>query len=68
VRFIADQPLRPAAEASVLQGFLEGGNVSPVQEMTRLIEVQRAYELSRDMLDREDQRIRSAIRTLGGGA
>ncbi|MGM0585700.1 MAG: flagellar hook-basal body complex protein, partial [Pseudomonadota bacterium] len=67
VLFIADGPLRPAPEAGVLQGFLEGGNVSPVSEMTRMIEVQRAYELSRDLLDREDQRIRAAIRQLGGG-
>ncbi len=67
VLFISDQPLRPAEGAQVFQGFLEAGNVSPVQEISRLVEVQRAYELGRNLLDREDQRLRSAIRQLGGG-
>jgi flagellar basal-body rod protein FlgF len=36
-------------------------NVDSVFEITRMIEVQRAYELGQSFLDREDQRIRSAI-------
>lgn len=51
--------------ARVLQGFLEKSNVDPVQEMSRMIEVQRAYELGQSLLDREDERIRSTIRTIG---
>ena len=30
-----------------------------------MIEVQRAYEMGQTFLDREDQRIRSVIQTLG---
>lgn len=68
VMFATDQPVRAAEDAAVFQGFLEGGNVSPVKEISRLVEVQRAYELGRNLLDREDQRLRSAIRQLAGSA
>lgn len=49
----------------ILQGFLEASNVNPVSEITRMIEVQRAYELGQGLLDREDERIRNVLRTLG---
>lgn len=45
----------------VRQGFLEELNVDAVFEISRMIEVQRAYELGQSFLDREDQRIRGAI-------
>lgn len=66
VMFRADQPLTPATDFAVFQGFVETGNVNPVLELARMIEVQRAYELGQKMLDREDERIRAAIRQLGG--
>lgn len=47
----------------IRQGFLEGSNVNAVQEVARMIEVQRAYELGQTFLDREDQRIRAVIST-----
>ncbi|MGR3782054.1 MAG: flagellar hook-basal body complex protein [Albimonas sp.] len=65
VMFRADQPLEPA-DGVVFQGFVEGGNVQPVVELARMIEVQRAYELGQAMLEREDERIRAAVRQLGG--
>ncbi|NOX39549.1 MAG: flagellar hook-basal body complex protein [Alphaproteobacteria bacterium] len=49
----------------ISQGFLEKSNVSPVSEMSRMIEVQRSYELGQKFLEREDQRIRSVVRILG---
>ncbi|MEO1549599.1 MAG: flagellar hook-basal body complex protein [Pseudomonadota bacterium] len=49
----------------ITQGMLESSNVDPVWELTRLIEVQRAYEMSQGLVEREDERIRAAIRTLG---
>ncbi|MCQ0969113.1 flagellar hook-basal body complex protein (plasmid) [Paracoccus sp. TK19116] len=48
----------------VRQGFLEESNVDPVFEISRMIEVQRAYELGQTFLDREDQRIRSVISSM----
>lgn len=53
-----------ADTARVRQGFLEASNVDPVFEITRLIEVQRNYELGQSLLDREDERIRAAISAL----
>lgn len=51
----------PVEFPQLRQGFLEESNVDPVFEITRMIEVQRAYELGQSILDREDQRIRSVI-------
>ncbi len=65
VLFKTNSPLVPVENTSVRQGFLEQSNVNPVTEITRLIEIQRNYELGQKFLDREDQRIRSVIRTLG---
>ena len=55
----------PAEEARLHQGFLEDSNVNPMTEMTRLIAVQRSYELAQRFLDREDERLRGALQTLG---
>ncbi|TVQ54503.1 MAG: flagellar hook-basal body complex protein [Rhodobacteraceae bacterium] len=68
VLFRADGDVEEDAESRVMQGFLEESNVSPVAEIARLIEVQRAYELGQSLLDLEDQRIREAVRTLGRSA
>lgn len=61
---IAAGATRPAEGATIHQGFLEESNVSPIAEMARMIEVQRAYEAGQAFLDREDQRIRNVIQTL----
>ncbi len=49
----------------IFQGFVEGSNVNPVAEITRMIAVQRAYEMGQGFLDAEDGRIRSVTQTLG---
>ncbi|SFS19217.1 flagellar hook-basal body complex protein [Yoonia litorea] len=53
---VAAQP-----DGRMKQGFLEGANVDPLLEMSRMINVQRAYELGQSFLDKEDQRIRTVI-------
>jgi flagellar basal-body rod protein FlgF len=65
VLFRLDGDFELATDASVAQGYLEGSNVDPVSELTRMIEVQRSYELGQNFLNNENDRIRSAIRTLG---
>lgn len=55
----------PLETGRILQGFIEGSNVDPVAELTRMIEVQRAYELGTSFLDREDERVRTSIRIMG---
>jgi flagellar basal-body rod protein FlgF len=56
----------PVEGAELVQGALEESNVDAVAEIARMIEVQRAYELGQGFLDREDERMRGMIRTLGG--
>ncbi len=65
VRFDPGGDPVPTEEARILQGFVERSNVDPVTELSRMIEVQRAYELGTTFLDREDERVRTAIRTMG---
>lgn len=55
----------PVDGPQVHQGALEGSNVNPVREIARLIEVQRRYEAGQSFLDREDNRIKTLIQTLG---
>ncbi|MEO1960867.1 MAG: flagellar hook-basal body complex protein, partial [Paracoccus sp. (in: a-proteobacteria)] len=59
--FALDGDAEPVEAPRIQQGFLEESNVDPVFEISRMIEVQRAYELGQSFLDREDQRIRNAI-------
>jgi flagellar basal-body rod protein FlgF len=64
VLFDAGGDILPAEGATLSQGFLEESNVDAISQITRLIAVQRAYELGQDLLDREDARIRNVIQTL----
>lgn len=63
--FVTDGGIEPLADGRIFQGFLEDSNVNPVEEITRMIEVQRAYEMGQSLMDREDERIRGVIQTLG---
>lgn len=64
VLFRADQGVEPAANASVMQGFVENSNVSTITQLTRMIEVQRAYELGQSFLESEDERVRTAMKSI----
>jgi flagellar basal-body rod protein FlgF len=55
----------PAQGSRTIQGFVEQSNVNPVDELARMIEVQRAYELGQSFLELEDARIREGVRTIG---
>lgn len=64
-RFRTTREPQPMEGGAIFQGFLEGSNVNAVSEITRMIEVQRAYEMGQGFLDAEDGRIRSVTETLG---
>ena len=64
VMFRADDGFEPSATARVLQGFVENSNVNPVNQLARMIEVQRAYELGQSFLESEDARVRAALNSL----
>ncbi|CUK02964.1 Distal rod protein [Ruegeria denitrificans] len=48
----------------LLHRFLEGSNVNAVEQVTRLVEIQRAYELGQSFLETEDERLRGALKAL----
>lgn len=64
-RFTAKDGWEPIDTPTIRQGFLEGSNVNGIAQVSRLIEVQRAYELGRSFMEKENDRIRSVIDTLG---
>lgn len=64
VMFNAADGYEPVENPRVVQGFVEGSNVDPVGQIARMITVQRAYELGQSFLDAENERMRSAIKTL----
>jgi flagellar basal-body rod protein FlgF len=57
--------VEPATGGVILQGYLEESNVDPLREVSDMIAVQRAYELGQSFMDREDERSRTVIQTLG---
>lgn len=65
VRFSFTEDPIPAENARVLQGYLEDSNVTPVVQIARMIEVQRAYELGSSFSEKEDERIKNLINTIG---
>jgi flagellar basal-body rod protein FlgF len=63
--FTVESGTIPAENARMMQGFLESSNVNAVAEISRMIEVQRAYELGQSFMEAEDSRIRDFLRTAG---
>ncbi|WP_353473541.1 flagellar hook-basal body complex protein [Salipiger sp. H15] len=62
--FRAPGGTEPVDDPKIIQGALESSNVDPILQLARLIEVQRAYEMGQNFLDREDDRLKTAIKTL----
>ena len=48
----------------VIQGALESSNVKPILEISKMIQVQRAYDSVRNFVDKEDQRMKKMIQQL----
>jgi len=59
-----EQP-SPAKDARVIQGAIESSNVAPVVEMTKMIEIMRAYQHSTETLNATDDLLRRAVQRLG---
>ncbi|MFD2236376.1 flagellar basal-body rod protein FlgF [Aureimonas populi] len=61
----APTPMLDFNEVNVVQGFVEGSNVNPILEITRLIEVQRAFEQAANLTQTSERSLDSAISLLG---
>jgi flagellar basal-body rod protein FlgG len=61
----ANSEINEAELVHVEQGFLEGSNVNPVEEMMALVELQRAFETSQSMIRGYDDIYKTAVSQLG---
>jgi len=61
----SDEIPAAAADASVVQGMVENSNVQPIVEMTRMMEISRAYMANSRLIEGEDERQRGMIGKLG---
>lgn len=55
--------MQPADNAKVIQGAVEKSNVDPIVEMTKMIKLQRSYEMVQSMIDEEHERLSNTIST-----
>lgn len=60
-----DQQPEPAQGVSIVQGALEQSNVSPVLEMTKMLEMVRAYQAVSNLMERANELSRRAVRDMG---
>ncbi len=66
--YVSDAAPRPAEGTHVMQGMLEESNVNPIEEMTKMIEIHRAYASNQRLLQDEHDRMRRAIGQIVGPA
>ncbi len=64
-RYRSEASPEPVQSRRVLRGTLEGSNVQPVLEMTRMIEVARSYQSAQTMIRDSHEMQRHMIRNLG---
>lgn len=65
---IPDRPARQVFDfvnSGVRQGYVEGSNVNPVLEMTKLIMATRMFESASSLIDSSESTLQTAVRTLG---
>ena len=65
LRNSSNQTAQPAPDTQVQQGMLEGSNVNPISEITRMIEVTRTYESVSNMMSSNADLSRASISRLG---
>ena len=63
--FTSEQEPEDEEAPTLVQGALEGSNVEPILELTKMIETHRAFESTRKLIDREDSRQKQMIQKLG---
>jgi flagellar basal-body rod protein FlgF len=61
----SNQPATPVDNPRLHQGMLEGSNVNPILEITKMIEVSRAYEQMSQMLESQNTLSSQAVQQLG---
>jgi flagellar basal-body rod protein FlgF len=59
-----DSPATQSINTVVTQGALEGANVNPIIEVTRMIEVSRSYQSAQSLIETEHERQKAMIQRL----
>jgi len=59
------QPAQAATQPRVRQGMMERSNVEPVIEISRMIEIMRAYQASADLTKSGEELLKQAIEKIG---
>ncbi|MCC2098254.1 MAG: flagellar basal-body rod protein FlgF, partial [Hyphomicrobiales bacterium] len=68
---VSDTPATPLLTFTtdgIMQGYTEASNVNPIKQITRLIAVQRAFEMISGGLEQTHRSSLDAIKTMGSGA
>jgi flagellar basal-body rod protein FlgF len=63
-----DRPAPPVTDftkAGFQQGYVEGSNINPMMELTKMMGASRAFESANALLESTESSMQSAIRTLG---
>jgi flagellar basal body rod protein FlgG len=58
------QPI-PVEDPQLLQGYVEGSNVTPLREMVDLVLISRAYEANQKIINTVDQQMQKTLDALG---
>lgn len=59
------RPAIPDGTTEVVQGAIEGSNIQPIVEMTRMMSIQKAYERAVELMNGEDDLRRDMLRRVG---
>jgi flagellar basal-body rod protein FlgF len=59
--FAADEPAEDVARPQLVQGAVEGSNVSAISEITRLTEEVRRFQFAAQLAEREGERLQTAV-------
>ncbi len=62
---MAAAPVLDFNNNGVLQGMVEGSNVNPVLELTRMIDIQHNFESANNAIQSSESSLQDAIKTLG---
>jgi flagellar basal-body rod protein FlgF len=57
-------PVQDFTRVGMVQGYIEGANVNPVLEMTKLINIQRAFESAATLVSETETSFTGAVRSL----
>lgn len=66
--YTTDEVPEIATDSRVVQGAIEQSNVQAVKEMTRMIEISRAYQRVASLLENENERLTRALQKLGSAS